>query len=80
VGLTLTIHTKQILTGWLNERRPAAGTAPLFCTRSGSRLSHDAVEHLIKKHAATTAETCTSLQTKKVTPHTLRHTTAMELL
>jgi site-specific recombinase XerD len=43
-------------------------------------LSHDAVEKLIKKHAATTAKTCTSLQAKKVTPHTLRHTTAMELL
>ena len=76
----LTTHTKQILTGWLEERRPAAGTAPLFCTRPGGKLSHDAVEQLIKKHAATTAETCTSLQTKKVTPHTLRHTAAMELL
>jgi len=76
----LTTHTKQILTGWLDERRPAAGTAPLFCPRTGTRLSHDAIEHLIKKHTATAAKTCTSLQTKKITPHTLRHTTAMELL
>lgn len=76
----LTTHTKQIITGWLDERRPVAGTAALFCTRPGSRLSHDAVEHLIKKHATTAAETYTSLQEKKVTPHTLRHTAAMELL
>jgi len=77
----LTTHTKQIIIGWLDERRPAAGTTPLFCTRTGSRLSHDAVERLIKKHAAAAAkEDCTSLQLKKVTPHTLRHTAAMELL
>lgn len=76
----LTTHTKQILTGWLDERRPAANTAPLFCTRTGGKLSHDAVERLIKKHAATAANTCASLQTKKITPHTLRHTAAMELL
>ncbi|GAA1015031.1 integrase [Acrocarpospora pleiomorpha] len=76
----LTTHTKAVLTGWLDERRPAADTDPLFCTRPGGRLSHDAVEHLIKKHAATAAEACPSLQVKTVTPHTLRHTAAMELL
>jgi integrase/recombinase XerD len=76
----LTTHTKQILTGWLGQRRPAVGTAPLFCTRPGGVLSHDAVEHLVKKHTATAAKTCTSLLGKKVTPHTLRHSAAMELL
>jgi site-specific recombinase XerD len=76
----LTTHTKQVLTGWLDHHRPAAGTAPLFCTRAGGALSHDAVEHLIKKHAATAAKTCASLRGKKVTPHTLRHSAAMELL
>lgn len=77
----LTTHTKKVITGWLDERRPSAGTDPLFCTRPGRRLSHDAVEHLIKKHAATAEkEGCGSLQLKKVTPHTLRHTAAMELL
>ena len=77
----LTTHTKRIIASWLDERRPAAGVAPLFCTRTGRRLSHDAVERLIKKHAAVAAkESCASLQLKKVTPHTLRHTAAMELL
>jgi integrase/recombinase XerD len=77
----LTTHTKQIIAGWLDERRPATGTAPLFCTSTGRRLSHDAVERLIKKHTATTAkQSCASLQLKKITPHTLRHTAAMELL
>jgi site-specific recombinase XerD len=76
----LTAHTKQILTSWLDERRPALSTAPLFCTRPGSTLSHDAVERLIKKYTAIAAKTCVSLRVKKVTPHTLRHSAAMELL
>jgi integrase/recombinase XerD len=76
----LSAHTKQILTSWLDHHRPSAGTAPLFCTRTGATLSHDAVEQLIKKHAATAAKTCISLQGKKITPHTLRHSAAMQLL
>jgi integrase/recombinase XerD len=75
----LTTHTVQILTGWLAEH-PAPGTNPLFCTRRGASLSHDAVAHLITKHATAAARTCPSLQAKKVTPHTLRHTAAMNLL
>ncbi len=75
----LTAHTVEILTGWLAGRH-AAGTEPLFCTRRGASLSHDAVAHMITKHAAAAARTCVSLQAKNVTPHTLRHTAAMNLL
>ena len=32
------------------------------------------------KHAATARERCSSLEARRVTPHTLRHTTAMQLL
>ncbi len=74
----LTAHTVEILTGWLAGRH-AAGTEPLFCTRRGASLSHDAVAHMITKHAAAAARTCVSLQAKNVTPHTLRHTAAMNL-
>lgn len=75
----LTPHTVQILGAWLAEQRP--GTAgPLFATRADTPLSRDAVEHLVAKHAATAARTCPSLQAKKITPHTLRHTAAMNLL
>lgn len=76
----LTTHTQQVLAGWLDERQPTAGTDPVFCTRTGNPMSPDAVEYLIKKHAATAATTCVSLQTKTVTPHTLRHSAAMQLL
>lgn len=75
----LTTHTISILTSWLTPPRPA-DTDPLFATRRGTRLSHDAVAGLITKHTATAARNCPSLQAKHVTPHTLRHTAAMNLL
>jgi site-specific recombinase XerD len=43
-------------------------------------LSRDAVEHLVAKHVETAARLCPSLRKKKITPHVLRHTAAMELL
>jgi Site-specific recombinase XerD len=75
----LTTQTVSIVTNWLAMGR-AETTDPLFRTRTGHSLSHDAVEHLITKHAATASNACPTLQTKKVTPHTLRHTAAMNLL
>jgi len=75
----LTAHTVGILTRWLAGRH-TSGTDPLFCTRPGASLSHDAIAHSITKHATRAAGTCPSLQTKTVTPHTLRHTAAMNLL
>jgi integrase len=75
----LTPHTVQVLTAWLAEQH-AGPAGPLFATQAGAPLSRDAVEHLVTRHAATAARACPSLQPKKITPHTLRHTTAMNLL
>ena len=75
----LTAHTVEILAAWLAEQH-ADTAGPLFATRAGTPLSRDAVEHLVTRHAATAARTCPSLQAKKITPHTLRHTAAMNLL
>lgn len=75
----LTEQTVRAVTTWLAERR-GDDTHPVFCTRTGAPLSRDAVARLVTKHTATAAAHCTSLQTKTVTPHTLRHSAAMELL
>jgi site-specific recombinase XerD len=75
----LTSHTAGILAEWTAGRN-APGGAPLFCTRSGTPMSADAVARLTGKYAAMAAESCPSLTAKKITPHTLRHTAAMNLL
>jgi integrase/recombinase XerD len=75
----LTAHTVGVLTSWLANRYPV-DTDPLLATRRGTPLSHDAVTHLVAKHTTAAARTCPSLRTKHVTPHTLRHTAAMNLL
>jgi integrase/recombinase XerD len=53
--------------------------SPLFPTRRGTPLSTDAVERLVKRYATAAEMRCPSLATRRVTPHTLRHTAAMFL-
>jgi site-specific recombinase XerD len=52
----------------------------LFTTQTKGSLSRDAVERLVQKHTSKAAQKCPSLHTKRVTPHVLRHTAAMQLL
>ena len=75
----LTAQTVKTLKSWLAERG-GDGPDPLFCTRRGVRLSRDAVERLLAKYVTIAAATCPSLQAKTVSPHTLRHSAAMNLL
>jgi site-specific recombinase XerD len=75
----LTASTTTILRVWLHERGGLADQ-PAFPTRTGRRLSEDAVEARIATHKSVAAQHCPSLQTKRLTPHTLRHTCAMTLL
>jgi site-specific recombinase XerD len=51
-----------------------------FPTRTGRRLSRDAIERRITIHATTAAANCPTLAGKKLHPHVLRHTCAMDLL
>jgi integrase/recombinase XerD len=75
---TLTRETVAVLRQWLKERQ-GQPEDPLFPTRQGRPLSRDAIELLLAKHAAVAARDCPSLKSKRVTPHTLRHTNAMLL-
>jgi integrase/recombinase XerD len=75
----LTSKTVAVLRVWLREH--LGGPAdPLFPSCRGGHLSTDAVEWLVAKYAAKAAQRCASLQNKRITPHVLRHTTAMQLL
>jgi integrase/recombinase XerD len=75
----LTRHSVAVLRTWIAERGPEP-TAALFPTRTGHALSADAVADLVTKHLTHAALSCPTLRAKHVTPHTLRHTCAMQLL
>jgi integrase/recombinase XerD len=74
----LKAETTTALRAWLHERagRPED---PLFPTREGHQLHRRTVALLITKHARAATADCPTLATKRVSPHTLRHTTAMLL-
>ena len=74
----LTSPTVALLRQWLAEQ-PTAPDTPLFPSSGGTHMSTDAVESLVKKHAAAAIPHCPSLAARRVTPHVLRHTTAMFL-
>ena len=72
-------ETSAVLGSWLRERK-GAPEDPLFPSIRGGPLSRDAVERITAKYSRAASERCPSLKHKNVTPHSLRHTAAMELL
>ena len=72
-------ETVATLRAWLLERN-ADPSQPLFPNIRGGFLSSDGVQYLLNKHRATASQQCQSLKSKKVSPHVLRHTAAMDLL
>ena len=75
----LSKNTRAVLAAWLREP-PLVANQPLFPNARGSRLSSHGVQYLVAKHVAVAGIVCPSLKRKRVSPHVLRHTTAMDLL
>ena len=75
----LTRYAQIALQSWLSEpaRRDASVLLPGL---HGGQLSPDSVQSLLAKHVGVASKTCPSLATKRVSPHVLRHSAAMELL
>jgi integrase/recombinase XerD len=75
----LTRPTARTLDAWLQEL-PTDPDAPVFPGPHGRPLSRDAIRRAVSRHSRVAQEHCPTLRSKRVTPHTLRHTCAMSLL
>ncbi len=67
------------LAAW-REQRGATEEDLVFTNARGIALSRDGVAFIVRKHARAAKRSCPSLNDKRVSPHVLRHTTAMRLL
>jgi site-specific recombinase XerD len=75
----LSKNTRAVVAGWLHEP-PRADGQPVFPNARGGRLSAHGFHYLLAKHVAAASNDCPSLKSKRVSPHALRHTTAMDLV
>lgn len=73
--------TVRAVKGLVAERGLRAGDdAALFVSRLGRPMTRSAIADVVRKYTIIAARRVPSLAQKRVTPHTLRHTTAMHLL
>ena len=72
-------NTAAELRAWLGKIN-AAPDAPVFPNRTGAPMSRSGVRDRLNRAVAAAELQCTSLHGQNVSPHTLRHSTAMHLL
>jgi site-specific recombinase XerD len=73
-----TVHAlEQYLQTRLHEK---LRNQPLFLNSHGKRLSRFGVGYLVRRYATLASRICPSLRLRRVTPHTFRHTTALQLI
>jgi integrase/recombinase XerD len=72
-------HTSRILQAWFQELGSLGGNIA-FPSARGRSLSRDGVDFILQRAVQTAAARCPSLATRKITPHVMRHATAMHLL
>lgn len=77
--LPLWKETGAALRAWLAIRGEAT-TPEAFLNAGGEAMTRGGFECILKRHAATAKKQCSSLCTKRVFPHILRHTCALVML
>lgn len=75
----LTQEAVSVLKAWMKEIA-SSDEQVVFPNQHNGRFSSDGIQYLLKKHLIIACQNCPSLQDKRVSPHVLRHTCAMELL
>jgi integrase/recombinase XerD len=77
--LPLWKETAEALRAWI-AIRGGAGAQQVFLNARSQPLSRSGFEHILSKHVATATKAEPSLAEKRVSPHVLRHTCAMNVL
>jgi len=72
--------TSRILRLWKKETEVAPSSHVYPTIYEGTAMSPDCVQKRLKRYKKLAEEQCPSLKNKKVTPHVLRHTAAMNFL
>jgi site-specific recombinase XerD len=72
-------QTTQLLRSWLSYIGDDPHQ-PIFPNRFGHPMTRSGVEKRLQAAATRAGQRCSSLKTSKISPHVLRHTTAMHLL
>jgi len=74
-------ETAQALQAYLKCRAPKdPAIEQLFLNANDAPVTRFGIRHITRKYAVSAQGQCPSLKTKTVSPHTIRHTTAMHLL
>jgi site-specific recombinase XerD len=71
--------TAKVLKDWMREQ-DGDPDDPIFTNARGHTLSRDGVAYILKKYVKLAEQKCPSLRSKRVSPHVLRHTNAVNLL
>jgi integrase/recombinase XerD len=72
-------ETARVLRGWLREIDDTPD-AVVFPSARNQPLSRDGADYVLRRAVVTATVSCSSLANKSVSPHVLRHSTAMHLL
>jgi site-specific recombinase XerD len=73
-------RTAATLKRWLRRHGSVRPDAPLFPNRGGTHLSRSGVADRLATIVALAQARCPTLKGRRISPHTLRHSTAMHLL
>ena len=73
-------HTAQILRDLLGGRLDGPAETPVFLNVRGQSLTRFGIHAVVERAVARAATRMPSLNTKRISPHSVRHTTAVHLL
>jgi len=74
-------ETVAALRNYLEQREPDTARIPsVFLNANGQPITRFGIRYIVRRYAAKAEKVCPSLKSKKISPHSVRHTTAMHLL